>query len=273
MNTDLPPMNMNGSFILMDSENDGEAQFDFQNLPKDEGWLYETGTGPAIDKKVYSFVNTSYQCFKGLITPSYPYEPSPDPFTKKMQARVANPGSQLGGYDIYQFISGIEKEHKLNHISYFYFPYSINNYTFEEIKDKIDELSINFNPDLPIVIPINFEAYGFLERNHIESIIIKDRVVDYYDSKGALSEFKVLKCSSTLQDVLNYCREKFNCTAIAENSYIHQYDTHNCGVFVCRHIYSKICENQLMGTVTVKGPLTYEIQNFRETINQIAYTS
>lgn len=272
LDSDLQTLNMNdsGTFLFLNDQNELDAELVDQNQPKDEGWLWRMGTGPTIINKIYSVANTGIQCTVGTLYP-YPYEKSNDPIIRKMQARVANPGLQLGSNDIYQFITGIEAENPLNHISFFYFQSSILDFALDEIKENIDQFSKSFDLNLPIIIPINFNGYGLLERNHIASIIIKDGVVDYYDSKGILSENKILKCGKSLQDVLKYCVEKFNCKNIAENPYIHQYDAHNCGVFVCYHIYSKIVENQLIGTVTVQAPTTSEIQDFRETINKIAY--
>jgi len=241
--------------------------------PNQDGWFYETGTGPTLINKVYSVATTGIQAAIGRFYP-YEYKENSDPAIRSMQKRVANGGAQLGGNDVYKFIEEISRNSPVNHMTCFYFQagVSIQTLTLNEIKQNIDQASKHFNLTLPICIPINFGAFGVFERNHIASIIIKDNVVDYNDSKGVLSKNKPLKDDHNLQDILEYCREKFtNEGDIAENPYIHQYDCHNCGVFVCRHIYSKIHQDQLMGTMDTNAPSLGEIQNFRVLINQIAY--
>lgn len=262
-----------GFLFLEPSVESVEVESTIQNYPNQHGWIYDGGTGPALINKIQNVAVTGFQYAVGSFYP-YQYKKSYDPTIQSMQKRVANGGRQLGGNDIYAFIEGISEKTPMNHISNFYFQGGVNilNYTMEKIKEEIDFATRNFDLNLPICIPVNFGSYGLFERNHIASILIKDNIVDYYDSQGTISKHKKLKDDFTIEDMLNYCRDKFTKDgAVIENRYIHQYDAHNCGVFVCRHIYSKICEGQLIGTLEIEAPSIYDIQNFRKVINKIAY--
>jgi hypothetical protein len=247
----------------------------FQNYPTEHGWIYPMGSGPAITGKVYSAAITGFQCLKGYWNP-YEFEKSPDIMDQVMQSRLSSPGSQIGGSDVYKFIEGLSKFHPVNQCECFYFRRGINilDFTLEDIQSTVNEIARDFDLNLPICIPINFGSYGLLERNHIANIMIWNNVVDYYDPKGVLSKYKILKDSQPLTKMLEFLRDKFTENGnIVENPYPHQFDIHNCGVFICYRIYSIVILGNLIGSMEKKGPTLQEIQKFREVINNIACTS
>jgi hypothetical protein len=252
-----------------------EEEVTFQNYPERNGWIYPTGSGATVTGRVYNVAITSLQCFKGYWSPSH-LEQSPDPMDHVIQKRLQSPSAQLGGYDIYKFIEGVSKKTPVHQCECFYFQHgmSILNYTLVEIQETISNIANNFDVNTPICIPVNFGGHGYLERNHIVSIIIWNNVVDYYDSQGVFSKYKILKDGNSLRAVLEFLRDKFTFEGnIVENPYEHQNDIHNCGVFVCYRIYSIIIEENVIGNIEQAGPSLQKIQDFRKVINQIACTA
>lgn len=246
-----------------------------QDLPKVSSWWGTYGQGPTMLGKLASGYNTAKEIAVGAISP-YAYEASSDPVALGGQKRVANGGKQLGGGDVYNFIEGISKKTPVNAIHDFHLSggSAVNNKTVEQVKSIITSQAGYFNdPSLPVVIPVVFTGEGIWERNHIAVILIKDNCVEYYDAKGIVSENKPLaQGSGTLRDVLEFCRDKFTKGgAIMENPYPHQYDAHNCGVFVCRHLHDRLINNSSMGTMKTTAPSLSEVEDFRQEVIRTAY--
>lgn len=245
-----------------------------ENQPQYNGWLSSSSFGPSCMGTIYSAAVTAKELAMYWLVSYPPYEPSHDPAIHKMQKRVLGRGYQLGGNDVYEFINEMSKVSPVNQICEFYFQagIAINRFTLDEIKEKIEYASKDFKAELPICIPINFGSDGYLESNHIAVVLIKDNIVGYYDSKGIESKFKKLKGENTLKDFLDYCLVKFTKKGnIVENPYTHQFDAHNCAVFICNYLYSKIILNEMMGGLQLQSLSSKEIQEFRGRINQIAY--
>ncbi len=245
-----------------------------ENQPEYQGWLSTSGFGPTVAGRVYSGAMTCKELALSFFYDYPAYNPSEDPAIHKMQKRVLGRGVQLGSNDVYEFINEISRNNPVYHINEFYFQagIAVNYLTFDQIKETIDQEAKDFHLDIPICIPVNFGSQGLLERNHIAIILIKDGVVDYYDSKGIISSKRSLQSNHTLEDVLEYCLTKFTREGkIVENPYMHQYDSHSCAVFICNYLFLKIVSNQTMGELYLETLKPGEIQDFRNSINQIAY--
>jgi hypothetical protein len=261
------------SFVDLKEVEPVKAYAGLQTNYKVSNWYSSYGQGPTFLGKLVSGFNTVKELAIGTFNP-YTYKASSDPQTLACQKRVANNGRQLGGMDIYNFIEGISKNKPVNAIHSFHLASgsSINGKTFAEIKDIISKQASHFIHGQPTVIPIVFEGAGMWEVNHIAVILIKDSIIEYYDAKGITSENKILADKEhTLRDVLLYCKETFGAETIAENPYPHQFDVHNCGVFVCHHLYDRLVENTPPGTLIVSPPLLSDIESFRQKVIEIAY--
>ncbi|CRX39417.1 hypothetical protein [Estrella lausannensis] len=278
------------SFLFLEAENDLGKSFIYvpnevepsqafagleQDLPKVSSWWGTYGQGPTVLGKLASGFNTAKEIAVGTFSP-YAYEASSDRVALGGQQRVANGGKQLGGSDVYHYIEGISKKTPVNAIHDFHLAggSAVNNKTVEQVKSIINSQSDYFtDPSLPVVIPVVFTGEGVWERNHIAVILIKDNCVEYYDAKGIVSENKPLaKGSGTLRDVLEFCRDKFTKGGfIRENPYPHQYDAHNCGVFVCRHLHDRLIKNSAMGTMKTEAPSLSEVEDFRQEVIKTAY--
>lgn len=267
-----------GSFMHIPSDvepNKAFAGVDDENVPKVSSWWGSYGEGPTMLGKLASGWNTATEITKGAFA-AYSYTPSTDPVVLGAQKRVANGGRQLGGADVQSYIEGIRKDVPVNSIDNFYLMpgNAINTKTLEQVKSAILAQRDYFqNPDLPLVIPVTFSGEGVWERNHIAVILIKDNCVEYYDGKGIVSANKELaKGSGSLRDVLEFCKEHFTKEGhIKENPYPHQYDAHNCGVFVCRHLHDRLINKTMMGTMQPKVPTLSEVEDFRKEVIQRAY--
>lgn len=231
-----------------------------------KGAVHELPVGEPQSKleKLAAGVTTATELVIGLFSSSS-YIPSPEASVQNAQKRIANPGRQLGGSDVAFFIQNLTActlflEFFLKDGS------SINAHSLSEIVTILDQAII----PSPLVIPINFTGESAWERNHLGVILINDNKVEYYDPKGIFSQCRLL-IDGTLSDVLNYCRKRWtNQGEIVENPMRHQNDAHNCGVFVCRHIYRRLIEKIPIGEWEMQIPLSV-IEAFRETVLQIAY--
>lgn len=251
------------------------AGIEEDKLPIQKTWWTTHGQGPTMLGKLASGYNTAKELAIGAFSP-YSYTPSSNPVERGGQKRVANPGQQLGGGDIVHYIDGVGKTVPVNAIHDFHLiPGSaVNTKTLNQIKETILAQSGYFsNPELPLIIPVTFSGESVWERNHIAVILIKDNCVEYYDAKGIVSEHKPLaEGSGTLRDVLEFCKENFTKEGhIMENPYTHQFDAHNCGVFVCRHLHDRLITNTSMGTMSPEAPTLSEVEDFRKEIIKTAY--
>ena len=96
---------------------------------------------------------------------------------------------------------------------------------YEETEDKLIAI--------PVVLKGRF-------RNHIVAVFVNriNNQIEFYDSKGLTSQDRkgeslLATEKLDLPKLLEELRQKYGATTIVENTHKHQYDVHNCGVFVC----------------------------------------
>lgn len=145
---------------------------------------------------------------------------------------------------------------------------------FKEIKKARGNQSIE---DVPIIIPIVMGNYGFFERKHIVTVVIKNGRIEYYDAKGELSENKFLKDGVSLKNgLLKQCREIFlenREAVILENTTEQQFDSHRCGLFVMYFLNKVIVNGEgLESFINREIPVSY-IDHFRSIVLNEMVTS
>ena len=112
-----------------------------------------------------------------------------------------------------------------------------------ELESEI-ELPIN----QPICIPIVLAGKQNLSSNHIVALLIKDGMIEYFDSMGIPSDQIILgNNSETLRNVLEYLQAKLG-FQIIEHEVKLQADVHNCGVFVCEFYRQRLASGVKMGS-------------------------
>lgn len=240
----------------------------YQGVPT---YLPYEGQRPGKLETFSAGISTATEIIKGVFF-SYAYEPIADAPTLYGQKRVANPGRQLGGEDVLAFIRNLSSKttHETVHDFFLASNTGINVHSLVEIKKILDRK--NFKIGSTIIIPINFVKEGRWERNHISLILIKDNIIEFYDPKGIYSQYRPLADGNTLSNVLDLCKTAWTTGGmILENPHRHQTDAHNCGVFVCRHLHRRFREESPMGVWPDQTPALSEIEDFRQTVLDIAY--
>lgn len=111
-------------------------------------------------------------------------------------------------------------------------------------------LNYEINPplDQPICIPIVLAGKGSFSRNHIVGLMIKDGVIEYFDSMGTPSDQIMLADNSgTLRNVLENLQAKLGYKLIEHREKL-QHDIHNCAVFVCEFFRQRLKGESKMGS-------------------------
>jgi len=188
------------------------------------------------------------------------------------RSRVLNPGMQFSSADVRAFIENVGIEEPFHVVTDFYLNKrsGINIHRLAEIKALLDQQTIEAGS--AIIIPINFMSQEVFGRNHIAVIVIKDNTVEYYDAKGVYSSNRQLADDHTLREVIAYCQQKWTRDGrIVENSYPHQTDANNCGMFVCKRLQEIFRFKKPLGVWETEGPSIAQIQLLRKSIADIAY--
>jgi len=147
----------------------------------------------------------------------------------------------------------------------------VNKSSLEELKKMIDNKDLFPFGDI-ICIPMVLAAREHFGRNHIVALLIKDQCLEYFDSKGILSEeIALAEQNETLHDVLAHLKKKYKISQIFENRIPIQFNVHSCGVFVCDFYKRRLREHEPMGTMltTVRpGYVEAMHQHIFETLHQ-----
>ena len=185
-------------------------------------------------------VSTGSDFVTGHFLP-YEYEPSIDPQIKAVQALLAQRKLLTPTAINLFFQKSLEGKVKFNLFQEFYCR-PMNHWTMNEIVQFINSKTEEktFDRSQPICIPIVMEGSGI---SHITALLIKDGIVEYYDSKGQsideAKEYFLAKDSKdstqhSLADVLEFLAQFFEAKTLVLNADKHQGDFHSCGVHVCR---------------------------------------
>ncbi|MDP1879721.1 MAG: hypothetical protein Q8K60_02115 [Parachlamydiaceae bacterium] len=190
-------------------------------------------------------------------------------------------GSMLTTLDVQNYISAlIENFEKPFHFipDFLTEQNAINKNSLEEIinSDSMKNLLAKGNDSNPIVIPMIIaknEAFG---RNHVVIVIIKNNTVRYFDAKGKYSQYVPIEKNKTIRDVLEFFKENFtNNGKIVENPVLLQLDSNNCGVYICRDMYSQIINDNPVDEFSDEEPSLEDLKSFRlhmleqhESVNQ-----
>lgn len=160
-------------------------------------------------------------------------------------------------------------------VHYFYnylLLYKVNQRTVEEVISDfspiIDKLNDPQNPiqvNEPICIPLILAGKETLSRDHIVGLIIKDGIIEYFDSMAVpSSEITLGENSGTLREVLEHFGAILG-YPIIENPIRLQNDIHNCGVFVCNFFKRRVEDQEPMGSTLLS--IGYEkLLSIRENI-------
>lgn len=177
---------------------------------------------------------------------------------QRMRGVLENPSAMLQGSIINNYIEKINEKLQAQgmlpviDVNNFYFKdgSSINQHTVAQAMEIIRLACGEREPGQTICIPIVFSGYGWIERRHIASILIKDNAVEYFDPKGESPKSKPMGDSGeTLHHLLKECRNTFapGKKNIHKNRHKLQHDAHNCGVFCCDFLNRRLCLGQEMG--------------------------
>lgn len=170
---------------------------------------------------------------------------------------VPSPWEQFGSNIVYGFLESLKKKESVQDFDviepFYKLPKTgINKMTKEQVLKIIDDTKIT-DFSKPICIPMILSGKEGLSRDHIVGMIIKDGTIEYFDSMGIPSNNQVLADNtSTLRDIMEACKEKFNLNEVVENQIQIQSDVHNCGVFVCDFFIRRLEKQEIVGSMKVE---------------------
>jgi hypothetical protein len=213
-----------------------------------------------------------YKTVKSFFKTSLEFTPDSDPVLAAGQARIATMGKQLASSDVINFVEKLQLDAELFSSFFAMKGFGVNLQTLDSLKETLSFLP-KTNPQKALILPVTFEGESLWETGHIALILIKEGNVEYYDSKGILSKDRPLKDEGkTLHDFLIHCRDTYAPGGVIyENPYQNQVDAHNCGVFVCKQIYSRLVDNTPLGSFENRVIHPTEMGEFRKKMLALGY--
>lgn len=118
---------------------------------------------------------------------------------------------------------------------------------FLTLESEIAEAKSSTNES--ICIPLVLAGKQNLSSNHIVALLIKDGMIEYFDSLGIPSDQILLGNSSeSIRNVLEHLQAKWGFQIIEHRDKL-QSDVHNCGVFVCEFYRQRLINETKMGSM------------------------
>jgi hypothetical protein len=218
-----------------------------------------------------ALINTGLDIARGKLWGNLTIEKHPDDVIQKSRELLSTPGTFLNASIILGFLEGLQACRTFNKIDVFY-TRNIEDYTKEDIKQAVEYAKKTFIPGQPVCIPIVFSYVraDLFTVGHIAVIIIENGILEYYDSKG--TDFTPnSQLQALITDFIDGCADELNASRKIINYNKHQYDVHNCGVFVARHIYRRLINREPYNFEDNHVPTNAELDNFRLKICEVAF--